>query len=178
MTTLGDVLARGGTRRELTDTLRGTIGSVEPLTRPVGVMPAAEVIAALASVLDMPLANLAVLCWHDYREVSATRRRTTGPPPGRAAVEIGRHKLSCTQEPEVEMVIDGRPVPVLKLKLELEINLSFAELVIVEGQIVEVRHGDGTATGRLSAGEVTLAEGTVRALDLTGGVPPPTLTPG
>lgn len=130
-------------------------------------MPALQLATTIATLLDMPVGDLAVQAWEQGRRVRVACQQTRGHPGSRQVVRLLEHTISSTQHPAVD--VDAGPVhgTLLTLTLDVEIAVSPTDVVVEQGRIVDVRPGTASAEAKLAVGGVVLARRKTRRFDLT-----------
>lgn len=176
MTTVGQVLGGGAPADLLGEELQRGLAGVAELARLAGTVSPAQIVHALAGVLDMPMGHIALVCWSRDQEVREARERTK-TVAGQVVIKLTEHVLSSEQNPVVEIVASGVRREVLRLTLELELKVASALLVVAGGEVVSVRHGHCQATARLAASNITVKEKTFTVGDLTDGLRLPVASP-
>lgn len=175
MTTVGQVLGGGAPADLLVQELQQRLAGVTELARLAGTVSPAQVVTALAGVLDMPLGHVALVCWSRDQDVQQARERTR-KAAGREVITLTEHVLTSEQNPVVELVASGVRREVLRLTLELELKVASALLVVAGGEVVSVHHGHCQTTARLSASNITVKETSFTVGDLTEGLRLPAVT--
>lgn len=116
-------------------------------------MPALQLATTIATLLDMPVGDLAVQAWEQGRRVRVACQQTRGHPGSRQVVRL----------------LEQGPVhgTLLTLTLDVEIAVSLTDVVVEQGRIVDVRPGTASAEAKLAVGGVVLARRKTRRFDLT-----------
>ena len=167
MTTVAQTLVAGGDAlSQLTATVTQVLGRLGPLRLANLTVPTADVASSLATLLDVPIGNLALQGWQQHRDVAAARRSTAIHPGTREVVRLLEHRIESHQSPVIEVTVQGVPKEVLALDLDVEIEAASVDLVIEHGEIVAVESGPAIAKGTLSASDVVLASHEFQAADL------------
>jgi hypothetical protein len=120
---------------------------------PVG---AGQVAAALRSLLDVPVGNLALAGWLGIDEVRRARDRTR-TSGSRETITLFEHKIASEQHPRLEVMLAGATRTLLTLDLNVEILIDGVELAIQGGEIVRSTPGQGRAAAELLAAGFVLA---------------------
>jgi hypothetical protein len=180
MTTIAEILFRpGSSHAELNASIERARASLGTLSFTGFSVPSADVGETLKDLLDLPVGNIALRAWRQYRDVVQACERTRISATEREVVRLMEHRVVSHQSPVIEVIVGGSAVPILALDLCVEVNVASAELLVERGSVQQIRTGDGSARVRLSAGEVLLAEGRINFVDLgripktSGSLPPP-----
>lgn len=167
MTTIAQTLVGGNEPiSRLASVVGGVLERLGPLRLAGLVVPTADVVAAIATLLDVPVGNLAIKGWQQHRDVSAARASTAANPGTHEVVRLLEHRIESHQSPVIEVTVNGVSQEVLALDLDVEVEAASVDLVIRHGKVDEVRSGPAIARGELSASEVVLASHEFQAVDL------------
>ncbi|HKJ56350.1 MAG TPA: hypothetical protein VJ978_10220 [Nitriliruptoraceae bacterium] len=167
MTSIANVLVGGhDPLGQLTTTIAPILERLDAL-RTAGLhLPAADIATALATLLDMPVSDLAKKGWQQHRDVEAARASTAANPGFQEVVRLLEHRVESRHAPALEITVNGVPREVLALELLVEIEAANVDLVVRNGEIDEVRSGPAIARGTLSASEIVLASHEFQTVDL------------
>jgi hypothetical protein len=140
-------------------------------TREAAVREAATTGAAL---LDVDLTGLLLAAWRTHRKLVGAARSTLAAPGSTELVDLTDHQVTTTQQPSVEVLVDGRRVATLHLSLSIVFDVSVLVAGIKAGRLVALHSGrcDVTATLTIQGTDVLTKSA---HLDLPGVIP---LTPG
>lgn len=126
-----------------------------------------EVVDAIVSWLEMPLADLAVTAYLRHRLIEAAKRNTSRAPGTREVVRLLKHTIHVKQEASVEVEIGAKTVTVVRLEVTAEITVDAVTAVVEAGHIKEIAPGEARGSVTLKAGGVELAAVRSRPVDLT-----------
>jgi hypothetical protein len=149
------------------------IGQVAAATYPALEECVAEVVRA---ALQIDLGELVLGAWSRFRELVEAAERTRDAPGAPEDVVLAEHEITWTQQPAVEVVVDGTPITTLQFELSVSLTMRGVVAVVDAGALVGLRVGDVLTGARLSlwgqelaAREVTCLVGAL--VRLGGGVP-------
>jgi hypothetical protein len=153
------------------------IGQVAAATYPALEERIAEVVRA---ALQIDLGQLALGAWSRYRELVEAADRTRDAPGAPEDVVLAEHEITWTQQPAVEVIVDGTLITTLRFELSVSLTMRGVVAVVDAGTLVGLRVGDVLTGAKLSLWEQELAAREVTCLvgalvRLGGGVP---LAPG
>jgi hypothetical protein len=127
--------------------------------------PALEerVAEVLRAALQIDLGGLALAAWGRYRELVEAAKRTRDAPGAPEDVVLAEHEITWTQQPAVEVIVDGTPR--LTLQFELSVSLTMQGVVaVVDAGMVGLRVGDVLTGAKLALWEQELAAREVMCL--------------
>ena len=123
----------------------------------------------LKGVLSTSIGDIVAGGWNHYRELRESRDRKKHPPEEIVSVPVGKHSISSSHRPRLEMTINGAPLgPPVTFEVELRLNITAATLKVQGGEIREIRPASCTGAGTLKCGPALLAERQSRAVALPG----------
>jgi hypothetical protein len=148
-------------------------GQLAAATYPVLEARIAEVLRA---ALQIDLGGLALAAWGRYRELVEAADRTRDAPGAPEDVVLAEHEITWTQQPAVEVIVDGTPHVTLQFELSVTLTMRGVVAVVDAGMLVGLRVGDVLVGAQLAlwgqelaAREVTCLVGAL--VRLGGGVP-------
>lgn len=110
----------------------------------------AAALAVLYEALDVALLDILKSGWQTMAELQAYRDAEKHPPEEKSWVKLGRHKITSTHEPKVEVFFNGKRLGQLDFDAKLTLNVTDAKLLVQGGRIWEV-------TGPIFEGEASLS---------------------
>jgi hypothetical protein len=115
-----------------------------------------EVARAVAGLLDVSLVDLIVDGWCKYEDLVSAARRTLAVPDSVELVRLATHEITATQQPSVDVLVDGRRIATVDLNLSVVFNISALLAEICAGLLmaVESGHCDVTAALAIEGAEV------------------------
>ena len=124
----------------------------------------------LKGVLSTSIADIVAGGWVHYRELRKARGKKKHPPEEVVLVPVGKHSISSSHRPRLELTVNGAPLPKGAIEFEVEFRLDVigATLTVQGGAIREIRVGSCTGSGTLKYHNAVLAENKSRALRLPG----------
>lgn len=169
MTTIASLLfgPPPGSRAAIERALESVTGPLAALRIGGVAVPHVEVVDAVATLLELPVGNLALTAWGQQRDVAEAIERTRNDPAGREVIEVLSHRIRSRQRPTIDVDVNGARSRVLELDAEVELEMTTAELVIEAGRVTAARTGPTRGRARLSASGVTLAARDFTAVDAT-----------
>ncbi|MFC5379249.1 hypothetical protein [Aquipuribacter nitratireducens] len=137
-------------------------------------LPVDDLVDVVRELLSVPVGNLAVRAWQGERAVVAARRRTLEHPGERVVVELFHHTVTSTQEPTVDLSVEGLGRrPVLRLTLEVTLDVDALLVTVSGGRVERLSPGRASATAELSVSGATLLRRHVDVVGLRPDPPPP-----
>jgi hypothetical protein len=127
-----------------------------------------------AELLDVDLIGLLLAAWRTHRDLVGAARRTLAAPGSTELVDLTDHQITTTQQPSVEVLVDGRQVATLHLGLSIVFDVSVLVAGIKAGRLVALHSGSCDVTATLAVQGTDVLTRSVH-LDLPGVIP---LTPG
>jgi hypothetical protein len=149
------------------------LGQLAAATYPALEQRVAEVVSA---ALQIDLGGLVLAAWSRYRELVDAAERTRDAPGAPEDVVLAEHEIIWTQQPAVEVIVDGTPRMTLQFDLSVSLTMRGVVAVVDGGVLVGLRTGDVLIGAQLSLWEQELAAREVTCLvgalvRLGGGVP-------
>lgn len=123
-----------------------------------------RVVEALRTLLDVEIGDVLLGGWRKYRELVAAAERTRDVPGPPEDLVLAEHEIVYTQQPSVEVLVDGAPVARLAFELAVSLVLRGVIAVVDRGRLVALRGGDLVAGAKLTLRDVELAKGEIRCL--------------
>jgi hypothetical protein len=132
-----------------------------------------EIVAALGSVLDIPLEDVLFGAWEKYREVQRAQAETRSQRGARKQVRIAGHTVRSEHHPKLECTANGKTIFTLPLDFNLSLEIEAVVVTVVEGKILEVGPGNAIARASLKARRVALIPEQTLKVTLPGSTQPP-----
>ncbi len=139
---------------------------------------------ALGQALQVDLQKVLVGGWNTYRSLLEYADPAKHPPEEIGQVALGRHVISSTHKPRVNVFLNGRKLADVEFEVALELEIESAILTVQNARVKEVSVGRCTGTGTLSCEGAALVQRHTREIDFPGrlklgeGLPIVTLTDG
>jgi hypothetical protein len=125
---------------------------------------------AAKGLLDVGLTDFLVSGWRKHREVIAAARRSMTAPGSIELVNLVNHKITATQRPAVNLLVDNNRVATLELGLSVVFDVSALVAGIREGRLVAVHSGRCDVTATLAIQDADVISRQVH-LELPGIIP-------
>ncbi|NNE54060.1 MAG: hypothetical protein HKN30_16860 [Sulfitobacter sp.] len=114
------------------------------------VFSTAGVLLALNKALEVPLADILKSAWSSSLSLQAYLDPEKHPPEESSWVSFGKHKLSSTHQPKIEVLLNGKRVGTVSFDVTLTLHITSTKLLVRDGRIWE-------ATGTEFRGEFKAA---------------------
>jgi hypothetical protein len=138
----------------------------QDLDRALGDLPAAareaavtEVRAAAAGLLEIDLIELLLTGWRQYRDLTSAARRTLAAPGTSELVSVVKHRVTATQEPRVDVLVNGQLVATVRVGVSVVFDVSALLAGISAGRLVKVHAGRCDITATVAIDSVDVAAG-------------------
>jgi hypothetical protein len=117
----------------------------------------AEIAAAAARLLDLPLGDALVSAWRTYDALVTAAERTVAVPGSEEIVVLATHRVAWSYDPHLDLLVDGVRVTTLDFELGVTFDLDGVVAVVRHGELVALRAGQCTITASLTLQGTTLA---------------------
>lgn len=124
----------------------------------------ARVGEVLRGALQIDIGGLALTAWSGYRELVEAAERTRDAPGAPEDVVLAEHEITWSQQPAVEVIVDGTPRTTLQFDLSVSLTMRGVVAVVGAGMLVGLRVGDVLVGARLALWEQELAAREVMCL--------------
>jgi hypothetical protein len=114
---------------------------------------------------QIPVADILAGGWQHLDKVGEAKRETASTGE-RRTISVFHHELKARHDPQVQLVVDHVPVPLLKLLFDTVFVIDPSVLDIEAGEIVHATPGPISAKAVLSTSSVTLIERVTPKLDV------------
>ncbi|SDT82055.1 hypothetical protein SAMN05216371_6950 [Streptomyces sp. TLI_053] len=151
------------------DTVGALLHGIPRLTGAAGQAVEREVATALDRQLGRDLFGFAAAGWSRYTALTAAARRTRADPASEEVVALVDHRITSTNSPRVDLLVDGAPVGSVRMELTLVIELAGIVAVVRQARLVALRAGSCTVTGTLTVNREKIVQRS-RRYDLPGAV--------
>jgi hypothetical protein len=118
-----------------------------------------EVTTATVGLLQLDLIDMLVAGWRKQQDLVAAARRTVNAPGSTELVELARHRVTCTESPYVNLVIDGATAFTVQLKLSVLFDVTVLTASVRMGRIVALHSGRCDVTSTLVIEGIEVATG-------------------
>lgn len=99
------------------------------------VMTMGGVLVALKPALDIPLVDIFKSAWASSLELQAYLDPEKHPPEETSRVRFGKHKISSTHQPKLEVLLNGKRVGTISFDVRLTLHIASTRLQIRDGKI-------------------------------------------
>jgi hypothetical protein len=129
---------------------------------------AGEVLSALRQVLDVPIGSVFAAAWNKGREFEKYTDHKQYPPEARYLVALAEHSITFSQEPRVDVLVNGMRAGTVEFKAELRVNFEAAKVAVQNARFVALHTGACTFKGTIECEGATLVERSSRDYTLPG----------
>ena len=112
-----------------------------------------ELCASLDELLDLDLGDLLASGWSSYDALMEAGKRTAANPESSEVVELGRHTITSTHHPSIDILADGVLVATLVADLTLTFDIHAVVAVVRGGYLVAARPSECDLSAGLSWNE-------------------------
>ena len=95
------------------------------------------VLIALNQALEVPLADILKSAWSSSISLQAYLDPDKHPPEETSWVSFGKHKLSSTHQPKIEVLLNGKRVGTVSFDVTLTLHITSTKLLVRNGRIWE-----------------------------------------
>lgn len=121
---------------------------------------AGQIADRLDELLAMDVATLAEKAWLTYDRLIAAGYRTAARRDSEV-VEIGRHTITSTHHPEVDVIVDERLVTTVHFVVTVGMDVEALVAAVQQGFLVALHPGPCVLTAALACEDVPLPSATV-----------------
>ena len=140
--TLGDLVAaeeqqfaQSAVSAEAGDALRTDMGAFD--NDLLQAFSTSVVLVALHKALDVPLADIFKSAWGSALELQAYRNPEKHPPNETSWVKFGKHKLTSSHQPKIEVLLNGKRIGTLSFDVKLTLHVTGTKLRVRDARIWE-----------------------------------------
>jgi hypothetical protein len=116
---------------------------------------AEQVAAEIGRLLDVDLSGIAEKAWCEHDRLVAAGYRTVASG-GQEVLELGRHTVTSTHRPTVDVVVDEVVATTVDVTLTLKLEIASLVAVVRAGALVAAHPGRGKVTTSVTCEGVTL----------------------
>jgi hypothetical protein len=126
-------------------------GEVARLTQE-GREAAGEALASATAGLleEVDLGDVLVYCWRTHDRLVNAAKDTVRTPGRQEIVQLASHEVSWTNNPTVDVLVDGAVVHTFRFQISITFDVQVAAAVIKEGKWVALKAGDTTVAVALA----------------------------
>lgn len=157
-----------GTDEEVSGAIAERLGTVlENLPGAIRRSAVDEVTSAAWGLLDVNPIDMIVAGWRKHHELTAAAHRTLLVPGSAELTRLANHQITVTEQPYINVMVNGIQAARLDLKLSLTFDISALIAVISYGTLIAVHSGHCDLTAALAIQDVNVFTRS-RRLDLPG----------
>jgi hypothetical protein len=101
--------------------------------------------AQLGALVNVDLGGILVDGWRRRAELAAAAEMTSRSPRATAEVPLVDHRILTSQQPSIDVVVNGTPVATLTFDLGIMIDVEGVSATVRHGRLVALRGGRCTA---------------------------------
>jgi hypothetical protein len=125
----------------------------------------AEHIAGI--LVQLPITDMLVGGWTHLGKVNKAKEETAKDGSSRT-VAVGHHELTVRHDPQIDLVVDRVPVPLLKLFFDVVFTIGPSVFEIAAGKIAKATPGPISVKAVLSSNKVKIIERSTPTVDPRG----------
>ncbi len=129
-----------------------------------------ETTNAAKGLLDVDLIGFLVSGWQKHHEVIAAAQRTVAAPGSIELVDLATHRITATQRPAVNLLVDNHRVATVELGVSVVFDITALVAGIRGGRLVAVHSGHCEVTATLAIEDTKVISRQVH-LELPGIIP-------
>lgn len=113
------------------------------------------IIAATMVLLDCNVIELLVDGWREHHDLTDAARRTLAKPGSTELVALATHTITVSQQPSIDLLLNGEPVETVELEVTFQFDVSAAVAGVSGGMMTALHAGrcDITATLTIQGAE-------------------------
>ena len=140
----------------LSGDVRASLGQL-----PAGVREPAvrEIATKAAGLLNIRLPDLIATGWRKQRELTEAARRTLSVPGSTELVELASHRISASQEPHINVLVDGECVARIRFELLFLAEVGALVATVEAGRLVTLSAASCDIGVALSIQDIRVATG-------------------
>ena len=127
--------AQSAVAAEAGDALRNDMGAFD--SDLLQAFSTGAVLVALHKALDVPLADIFKSAWGSALELQAYRDSDKHPPDETSWIKFGKHKLTSTHQPKIEVLVNGKRIGTLSFDVKLTLHVTGTKLRVRDARIWE-----------------------------------------
>ena len=125
---------------------------------------------ATDGLLTLNLADVAADGWKKFDALRQAARRTReGGETEEEIVALASHKIECSQNPTIELFIDGRSIATVQIDLQIAMDIAGGLAVVRRARLTEIRSARCTVSGSLAMQQTVITR-RQRQFDLPGAI--------
>lgn len=153
--TVGGVFFAGDSPNEIDSALQGSaalktaVDALERLPGPLANTAISRVSAVVAPLLEMNLVDVLVAGWKKHAALVGAARTSLETPGSEVPVSLATHRITSTQEPSVQLEVDGLDAGSVDLRIELNAIIHGLVGVVSAGGLTSLQIGRVELKGTL-----------------------------
>jgi hypothetical protein len=162
-----DQSQKGAAQLDLGPLLRKKLGVLSRLPEAIRDGAVAAVIASTMVLLQFDVIELLVDGWREHHDLTDAARHTLAKPGSTELVALATHRITVSQLPSVDLLLDGERVETVEFELTLQFDISAAVPGVSAGMMTALHSGrcDITATLAIQGAEAIQRQ---KRIDLPG----------
>ncbi len=154
-------------QRDLGPHLRKNLGVLARLPETIRDRAVAAIIAATMVLLQFDVIELLVDGWREHHDLTDAARHTLAKTGSTELVVLATHRITVSQQPSVDLVLNGERVETVQLELTIQFDISAAVAGVIAGMMTALHSGrcDITATLAIQGAEAIQRQ---KRIDLPG----------
>lgn len=141
---------------------RAAARPLENLSRVARAALRQQIVIALRAVLHGDVADLLVAGWRKHHTLVEAANATLVGPGTEQLVTLAEHRVRWTQDPTLDVILDGVPVLTLSACLETLFDIGEVVAMVRSGRLVELRAGNAAVTGTVTVQDQEISRRTVQ----------------
>src|SRR5215469_10522004 len=122
----GNELPEAAAERDLGPHLRSKLGILSRLPETLQSKAVGAIIAAVVVLLNFDVIELLVDGWREHHDLTDAARHTLAKPGSTELVALATHSIAVSQQPSIDLVLNGQLVETVELELTLQFDISAA----------------------------------------------------
>jgi hypothetical protein len=128
-------------QRDLGPHLRRNLGVLARLPETMRDRAVAAIIAATVVLLQFDVIELLVDGWREHHDLTDAARHTLAKTGSTELVALATHRITLSQQPSVDLVLNGERVETVQLELTIQFDISAAVAGVFAGMMTALHSG-------------------------------------
>jgi hypothetical protein len=135
-------------QRDLGPHLRRNIRALARLPKTMRHEAIVAIVAAVIVLLEFDVIELLVDGWREHHDLTDAARHTLATPGSSELVALATHRITVSQQPSIDLFLNGERVETVEIELTVEFDISAAVAGVSAGMMTALHAGrcDITAT--------------------------------
>jgi len=129
-----------------------------------------DLMATLYQALGLPLEDILRSAWSSLIELQEYRDAKRHPPEETSQVRFGKHRVTSTHHPKVELLLNDSAVATLTFDVQLTLNIAATTLLVRAGRIWQARGCEFQGEAALSYRGFSLMKRKTASVALPGAI--------